>query len=312
MVALAVPAGPSAGTAAGFNRLTFQVLFMIYGITTLLKYALGRDRAERDFAVFPDDTMIVSYPRSGNTWTRFLIANLLHPGEQVSFANIETLIPDTSSISSRALKRIARPRIIKSHQYFDHRYPRVIYIVRDPRDVAVSFYNFQRKKNQIPDTHPLERYVHDFVHGKLNSAYWGTWGENVGSWVSTRGGSPRFLLLRYEDMLRDTTQEMSRIADFLALSLTSERMQVIIENSSAHRMRHFEKEQAGQWIATREHRKDIPFVGAAKAGIWRNDLPPAAAAEIEVAWGGLMTSLGYSLSTRLAGSSTERQSLVSR
>src|SRR5438270_7963003 len=103
---------------------------MMYGIKLVVKYMLGTDLAGRNFAVRPDDTMIVSYPRSGNTWTRFLVANLLHPSEDVTFDNIEKLIPDTSSISSRALKRIPSPRYIKTHEYFDHRYPKIIYIVR--------------------------------------------------------------------------------------------------------------------------------------------------------------------------------------
>jgi hypothetical protein len=190
---------------------------MLYGIKLVAKYLLGLDQAGRDFAVFPDDTMVVSYPRSGNTWTRFLVANLLHPGEDVSFANIEELIPDTSSISSRALKRIPRPRFIKSHEYFDHRYPKVIYIARDPRDVALSYYDFQRKYRQIEDRYPLEKYVDDFVKGRLISASWGTWGENVASWVATRERSDNFLLLRFEDMHNDTLRELTRVAQFLGV-----------------------------------------------------------------------------------------------
>jgi hypothetical protein len=142
---------------------------MIHGIKTVVKYFLGTDRAERDFAVYPDDTFVVSYPRSGNTWTRFLIANLIYPEKNVGFTNIEKLIPDTSSQSNRALKSTPRPRIIKSHEYFDHRYRKVIYIVRDPRDVALSYYDFQRKYMQIDDAYPLEQYVEDFVQGRLIS-----------------------------------------------------------------------------------------------------------------------------------------------
>ena len=268
---------------------------MIYGITTIAKYLLGADCAGRDFAVFPDDTMIVSYPRSGNTWTRFLVANLLHPNLDVSFANIENLIPDTAAISSRALKKIPRPRVIKSHEYFDHRYPRIIYIVRDPRDVAVSFYNFQRKYEQIADDLSLELYVDDFVNGRLNSKSWGTWGENVASWVCTRGKSPGFLLLRFEDMLQDTRRELRRIAEFLAVPASNSIVERVVDNCSAEHMRQLEKQEENLWAATKKYRKDIPFVGTATSGRGRARLSDSSLQQIESAWGDLLMLLEYPL-----------------
>ena len=266
---------------------------MIYGIKTVVKYILGTDRAERDFAVYPDDTFVVSYPRSGNTWTRFLIANLVYPEKNVGFTNIEKLIPDTSSQSNRALKSTPRPRIIKTHEYFDHRYRKVIYIVRDPRDVALSYYDFQRKYMQIDDAYPLEQYVEDFVQGRLISIDWGTWAENVSSWIYTRGKSKNFLLLRYEDMMKDTTRELTRIAQFFGIEAVPTRLQEVIDRSSADRMRELEKLEADRWIATKNRRKDIPFVRVAKAGGWRTSLPVKSVEQIENAWGDLMITLGY-------------------
>jgi hypothetical protein len=270
---------------------------MIYGIKTVLKYALGIDIAGRNFAVYPDDTFVVSYPRSGNTWTRFLIANLVHPDKEVSFTNIEQLIPDTSSQSNRALKATPRPRIIKTHEYFDHRYPKTIYIVRDPRDVALSYYDFQRKYMQIDDDYPLEQYVDDFVSGKLISIGWGTWGENVASWIYTRGKRSSFLLLRYEDMMKDTERELARIAEFLEIPADPSRLRHAVESSSADRMRALEKLEEDKWVATKNRRKDIPFVRVAKSGGWHTALPATCVQQIENAWGGLMTTLGYELVT---------------
>jgi hypothetical protein len=262
-----------------------------------VKYVLGIDQAGRNFAVYPDDTFVVSYPRSGNTWTRFLIANLVHPDQDVRFTNIEKLIPDTSSQSNRALKATPRPRIIKTHEYFDHRYPKVIYIVRDPRDIALSYYDFQRKYMQIDDRYPLEQYVDDFVNGRLISIDWGTWAENVASWLYTRGKRKEFLLLRYEDMMQDTTRELARIAEFLGVNPEPNRLQKAIQRSSADRMRELEKQEEDKWIATKNRRKDIPFVRVAKSGGWRNSLPETCVNQIETAWGDLMTTLGYQLVT---------------
>jgi hypothetical protein len=208
---------------------------MIYGIRKIVRFVLGTDVAGRELAVRPDDTFIVSYPRSGNTWTRFLIANLLHPQEEVSFANIERLIPDIEAQSSRYMKRIPSPRVIKSHEYFDHRYPRVLYIVRDPRDIALSYYNFQRKYRQIADDYPLPRYVSDFVGGRLSSADWGTWGENLGTWL-VRECRPGFLLLRYEDMVEQPARELAKIAEFFHVEAKPELLASAIERSSAPRL----------------------------------------------------------------------------
>jgi hypothetical protein len=266
---------------------------MIWGLKRIVKYALGTDVAGRNLAVYPDDTFIVSYPRSGNTWTRFLVANLVYRSQPVTFANIEQLIPDCEAMSSRYVKRVARPRIIKSHEYFDPRYKKVIYIVRDPRDVALSYYDFSRKYRHIEDNYLLTSFVSDFVGGKLSSFDWGTWGENVASWFYTRNGRPEFLLLRYEDMLSDTQSELAKIARFLNIDPTPDRLASAVERSSADRMRKLEASQGEHWVSTKNKRSDIPFVRTASSGLWKEKLPPTSIAEIESAWGPLMRELGY-------------------
>jgi Sulfotransferase domain len=270
---------------------------LIYGIKVVFNYLTGNDIAGRNMAVYPDDTFIVSYPRSGNTWTRFLIANLLHPEEPATFLNIERLVPDSEAQSSRYLKRVPRPRIIKSHQYFDHRFKRVVYVVRDPRDVALSYYDFQRKYRQILDGYPLTKYVSDFVAGRIGSSSWGTWAENVGSWISTRSGHRGFLLLRYEDMIADPESGLLKVAAFFGVDAGPQLLSQTVERSSAERLRSLEKVQADRWVSTKNKRSDIPFVRTAIAGGWRTKLTESSIAEIETAWGPLMVRLGYELIT---------------
>jgi len=267
-----------------------------------VKYVLGLDHAGNNYTVFPDDTFLVSYPKSGNTWVRFLLANLIHPNETVGFANINRLLPAPGVLSKRFLKKLPRPRIMKSHEPFDVRFRKVIYLVRDPRDVAVSEYHFDLKKRYIESDVSLEQFVKRFLAGETSS--YGSWWEHAASWIAARNGNPAFLLVRYEDLLSDPIAETAKIAEFLGIQAGPERLQAAVERSSADRMRKLEKQQGGQWTGTRNTRQEIPFVRAAKSGGWKEALPTHSVEEIEVAWAPLMNFLGYQLQTQELDSKT--------
>lgn len=258
-----------------------------------MQRALGLQHPGRNLEVWPDDVFILSFPKSGNTWTRFLIANLVYPETPADFSNINRLTPDPESLSKREMARMPRPRIIKSHQYFDPRYKRVIYVVRDPRDVALSQFHFHRKRGLIEDSYPPDKFVARFVAGE--TSHYGSWGENVASWLATRENRPGFLLLRYEDMLENAARELKRVASFLEIPPDAERIANAVRRSSAEEMRKLEKSQAHLWSSTKSTRLDVPFVRSAQAGGWRAGLPEGAVAQMETAWGYLMTHLGYAL-----------------
>ncbi|HUO25315.1 MAG TPA: sulfotransferase domain-containing protein [Candidatus Aquilonibacter sp.] len=263
---------------------------MIRRLFHATKRALGYASPGRNFEVFEDDIFLVSFPKSGNTWTRFLIANLLHPETQVNFGNIDRLIPESEGLTRRELQRVPRPRIMKSHQYFDPRFRKVIYIVRDPRDVAVSQFHFFRKRRRIADDFPIEQFVTRFVAGDTSD--YGSWGDNVSSWLVTRQNSPQFLLLRYEDLVNRTEAELARVAEFLGMRGSPEHVANAVKRSSADEMRKLEGANATASV-TRNTRQDIPFVRSAGSGGWKNSLPESCIAELETAWAPLMKWLGY-------------------
>lgn len=267
---------------------------MLKRLITGARKFIGLVPPGRDVQVFADDVFLVSYPKSGNTWTRFLIANVVYPEKHPDFSNINDLLPDIEAMAKRDLAHAPRPRLLKSHEYFDPRYPKVIYVVRDPRDVALSAYHFNIKRRTIEEDFPVQRFVSGFVRGELDHSY-GTWFENVASWFYTRRGDPRFLLVRYESLQTGALAEMKRIVDFLGVAASEETLACAIEQSSSDRMRQLEKKQAHLWSSTRETRQDKPFVRSATPGGWKLELPKASVTEIESAWGGLMRDLGYEL-----------------
>jgi Sulfotransferase domain len=260
-----------------------------------VKRGLGLHIPHRSLVLLPDDIFLVSFPKSGNTWTRFLLANLRFPDEPATWANIDRLVPDPTGTTKRDFDRMPRPRIIKSHECFDPRYPRVVYIVRDPRDVVVSQYHYHRKLRKIADDSPIEKFVTRFLAGE--TCPHGSWGQNVATWLYTSEGSPRFLLLRYEDLLADAARELAKVVEFLHLSASPEHIAQAVERSSADRMRKLEQAQKEHTLF-KGSRKDLSFVRAAGSGGWRKDLPAPQVARMEAAWGHLMQHLGYELASQ--------------
>jgi hypothetical protein len=271
-------------------RTFWEQLVAYYKVVTKQQFAA------RGLTVFPDDTFLVSFPKSGNTWTRFLACNIIDPDHPVTFAALESRIPEIYDVTDRALRHFPRPRIIKSHEAFDPRYKKIIYIVRDPRDVAVSYYEFQLKRRVISEALSLEQFIPIYLESGIEPKI-GNWGDHVLSWLATRQGRSNFLLLRYEDMKARTQEEATKIANFLGFDSSPERIARAVELSSFDRMRKLESEESGQWKETKKTRQDKPFVRKGVVGGWRSTLTESSVAQIESAWGQIMRMLGYELAT---------------
>ena len=257
---------------------------------------LGSAPAGRNLTVFPGDTFLVSYLRSGSTWARFLLGNLIHQHEAVNFTNVTRLVPSIYEFPDRKLRSL--PRVMKSHECFDPRYPQVIHLVRDPRDVAVSFYHYCLKTRVLEDGFPLDEFVTRFLTANVvpYADRLGSWEDHTASWIRMRQGRGNYHLIRYEDLLANPRAELAKLAPVLRIDVSPERVERAIQLSSAQNMRSLEKQQWQQWTATKGSREDIPFVREAKAGGWRKQLSSTSVERIETAWGATIESLSYELS----------------
>src|ERR671924_2206755 len=113
----------------------------------LLRAAVRRPApgpAARGLTVRRSDVFLVSYPRSGNTWLRFLLANALRPAEAATFATFGEVVPDIYDETDRELRRRPSPRVLKSHEPFDRRYRRWARLRRAPPPAPVPAVPYRR------------------------------------------------------------------------------------------------------------------------------------------------------------------------
>ncbi|HYZ78551.1 MAG TPA: sulfotransferase domain-containing protein [Gaiellaceae bacterium] len=256
-----------------------------------LRRVLNQQPVARGLTVLPTDVFLVSYPRSGSTWLRFLLANALRPERRVTFADVGDVVPDIYDETDRALRRRPEPRVLKSHEPYDERYRRVLYAVRDPADVAVSYYHYLIKMRTIPPRYDVARFVDSFVRGRLDD--FGTWGEHVTGWLDAREGDGGFVLLRYEDMLRAPREALDAALDLLGVEVDDATRAQAVARSEAGELRRLERETATTLPTFRGSGLEDPFIRKARAGTAVEELTPELRAQIADAWPEAAARVGY-------------------
>ncbi|XP_027289810.1 bile salt sulfotransferase 1 isoform X3 [Cricetulus griseus] len=134
------------------------------------------------FVIRDEDTIILTYPKSGTNWlieTVCLIQNKGNP-ECVQSVPIWDRSPWIETKSGyQNLTNKEGPHLMSSHLPF-HLFPRsffrskakVIYVIRNPRDVLVSGYFFWCNTNLVKNTDSLTTYFEWFLKGNGITGDW--------------------------------------------------------------------------------------------------------------------------------------------
>lgn len=233
--------------------------------------------------ILPDDVFIVSYPKSGNTWVRFLVGNYI-TGGGIDFLNSHFTVPDIHYNPEQCEKILSRPRFIKSHKAYTPVYPKVVYIYRDGRDVIVSYYFWMKKMGIIGDNVSFS----DFLHQPLGQ--YENWSKHIESWMGRRN----VISVRYEDLLIDALPELGKMIRFAGMEVDEERLKVAVEASDFSRMQKMEKDQnEGFFIPSGSRRDDILFVRRGQSGDWKNHFKKEDEEYFLKLHGKVMKRLGY-------------------
>ncbi len=261
----------------------------ILGVGNVLRGAM-QTYSQRGFSPVPrrdDDLFLVEFPKSGGTWLTFLVANTnaLLSGDQrkITFFNINDFVPAVETMRHLGAPLLPMPgyRCFRSHSPYIQRYRKVIYLVRDPRHVMVSYCIFLNKLGWWNGTlEQLIRHRHFGIRA---------WSNHVSGWLDGAGSAAAFTLIRYEDLLANTAVQLQRLCELQGLPVDNDLVLAAVERSSVENMR------ASEASLNQGHPafKDFEFVRRSQIGGARQELPEELRKLIEGEAAPVMKRLGY-------------------
>ena len=234
------------------------------------------------------DIVLASYPKSGNTWMRMMLSKLLSGGG-ASFDDLTYYVPELEELRHHTnfFSLHNGGRIIKTHEPWRSNFRRGVYIVRDCRDVLLSYYHHQIRNDLFCGD--ISEFTQQFVNGCIDG--YERWDNNVKSWCEAQLQWPsNYMLVKYEDLLVDTTFQLSRVCDFLGLNYSLESVKNAVALSSVRAMRSEELSSASLGTLAK---KGDSFVRSASSGTWKDVLKREDISLVENAMSKTLQQLGY-------------------
>jgi hypothetical protein len=214
--------------------------------------------------VDPGDIFVVGYPKSGNTWMQYLLAGLRFgiDARVAPDSLVQDLVPDMHF--KRYYKRYLTPTFFKTHDLPQQQLRRVIYLVRDGRDVMVSYFHHLHALG-----HPMD---YSKMVGSGEGLYPCRWHEHVESWLANPYGA-EMITVKYESLHRDAAAELKKICAFAGLEHEPAMLESIAQKASFEMMRGRENKLGWEnalWP------KNKAFIRRGKIGSFSDEMPPEA------------------------------------
>ncbi|XP_077423036.1 cytosolic sulfotransferase 3-like [Vanacampus margaritifer] len=236
----------------------------------------------KNFKAKPDDIVIATYPKSGTTWACYLLDRIYfgktHPEKETSLPlflrvpYLEQSVPGHPKGKDLIDQLTITPRLIKTHlpvqfvpETFWEQNCKIIYVARNPKDVAVSHFHFSHMSSAHPDPGDWNGFLQRFMQGKM--AY-GAWHEHVVGWWEKKQTYPNLHYIFYEDLSENLGRETDELCGFLGVSLSAEQKESIMtavkfDNMKDNNLTNFTN---GPLM----NLKVSPFMRKGKVGDWKN------------------------------------------
>ncbi len=164
------------------------------------------------------DAVLVSFPKSGRTWLRLGLGRLLQQhfslDPSLDPMEIEKLADNDARVPRIRIRHEGTPHVRRASELSlkTRLYERkkIIFLARDPRDVVVSLY-FQQKKREGVFTGKLSDFLEQ-DDGPMDAII-----RYYNLWIEMQDRAKDFLLVRYEDMHQDFVGVLQQVTRFCGI-----------------------------------------------------------------------------------------------
>jgi hypothetical protein len=243
------------------------------------------------------DYVFVSHGKSGRTWVRVMISRyfrLAHEnipdGIILGFDNFQKLnnsVPKVFFTHDNYLRRYLGNENSRKN-YYDRK---VVLLVRQPQDVAVSQYfqwkhrmrPYKKKLNNYPE-HDADLSIYDVVMHEGQGLPRIVRGLN--EWIAEKSNFKDLLIVRYEDLRAQPDHELARLMEFLGEAVDPEIVKQAVEFASVENLRKMETEnhfwRSGSRMKARDTANPDSYkVRKAKVGGYRDYFDDGQVARID-------------------------------
>ncbi|MFY0687793.1 MAG: sulfotransferase domain-containing protein [Cyclobacteriaceae bacterium] len=185
------------------------------------------------------DIWFVSFPKSGNTWVRYFYLNFLarevNQTREYSFEELDEFMPEFGNRSTDLEWNFdGFPRLLKTHHAYNgivHSGRKCVLLIRDPRDVMISYHKFLIAKARLPKHISLSDFIQ---HPQFGIS---SWAEHYNSWKTNTSK----VIIHYEKLLQDPINEFSRMLEFCNVKFDKNAVIKAVEQSNFESFKKIEK-----------------------------------------------------------------------
>ena len=272
---------------------------------------------------------LASYPKSGNTWMWLFIKSYFNPPKKkfslnyhkddpimlepfpdermfdklkINYENFFDLSKNCVNLQS-LINLNNKTNYLKTHNAMctinNHKFTNIqntlgaIYIVRDPRDVLISYSSYMEKSMDETLKFMLNKETYEVGEFKkkiYNKTLLGSWSDNYNSWKNYK--SREIIIIKYEDMVNSPTSTFLKVLTYLSkiikIDVDHTKMDKAIEETSFKNLKSLE---INEGFKTNPSKNE--FFRKGVVGDWRKKLNKEQVEKIEKAFAAEMLELGY-------------------